>query len=151
MWDLWSIKWHRVRISPTTSVSTAIILPTTPQSTIVSISGWNNRPNRGRHTNRVASPQPTNVLNLAPRYEEVWESGGIAARILQHGVWPASRPSRFTPEEKTPGTHSIVWWAGSRISLTQWQREYPCTHQESNRQYILTVLTELSRIISAVK
>jgi hypothetical protein len=42
----------------------------------------------------------TDVLNLAPRYEEAWESGGIAARILQLGECPASPPSRL-PRRKT--------------------------------------------------
>jgi len=33
------------------------------------------------------------------------------------GVWSASRPDRFTPNEKAPGTLWIGGWVGSRASL----------------------------------
>jgi hypothetical protein len=43
--------------------------------------------------------------------EAYWESGGIAPRILtlalDGGEWTASRPGRFTPRERAPGTHWI--------------------------------------------
>jgi hypothetical protein len=45
-------------------------------------------------------------FNWAPRHEDVLGSGGIA-----------SRPSRFTPRERTPGTPWIGGWAGSRAVL----------------------------------
>jgi hypothetical protein len=40
-----------------------------------------------------------------------WGNGGIAPRIftraLDVGEWSASRPGRFTPRERAPGTHRI--------------------------------------------
>jgi hypothetical protein len=49
-----------------------------------------------------------------------WESGGIALRILELGTsweWSASRPDRFIPMERAPGTHWIGDWVGSRAGL----------------------------------
>jgi hypothetical protein len=31
--------------------------------------------------------------------------------------WSASRPSRFTPGERAPGTHWIGYWVGSCVDL----------------------------------
>jgi hypothetical protein len=31
--------------------------------------------------------------------------------------WSASRPGRFTPEERAPGTHWIGGWVGPRVDL----------------------------------
>jgi hypothetical protein len=36
---------------------------------------------------------------------------------LAGGEWSASRPSRFTPGEKAPGTHWIEGWDNPRDSL----------------------------------
>jgi hypothetical protein len=36
---------------------------------------------------------------------------------LVGGEWSASRPDRFTLEEKAPGTHWIVDWVVSRAGL----------------------------------
>jgi hypothetical protein len=48
-------------------------------------------------------------------------SGGIALSFLttalDGGEWSASRPGRFTPEERTPGTHWIGGWVGPRVGL----------------------------------
>jgi hypothetical protein len=33
------------------------------------------------------------------------------------GEWSASRPCRFTPEERTPGTHCIGGWVDHRAGL----------------------------------
>jgi hypothetical protein len=48
--------------------------------------------------------------------KEYWGSGGIAPRIsdvgLDGGEWSASRPDRFIPRERAPGTHWIGGWAG---------------------------------------
>jgi hypothetical protein len=33
------------------------------------------------------------------------------------GEWSASRPGRFTPRERAPGTHSIGGWVGPRAGL----------------------------------
>jgi hypothetical protein len=36
---------------------------------------------------------------------------------LDGGEWSASRPGRFTPREKAPGTHWIGDWVGPRAVL----------------------------------
>jgi hypothetical protein len=36
---------------------------------------------------------------------------------LARGEWSASRPCRFTPKERAPGTHWIGGWAGLRAGL----------------------------------
>jgi hypothetical protein len=36
---------------------------------------------------------------------------------LDGGEWSASRPGRFTPGEKAPGTRWIGGWVGPRASL----------------------------------
>jgi hypothetical protein len=48
----------------------------------------------------------------------VWGSGGIALSFLTSALdgseWWASRPNRFTPGERAPGTHCIGGWVGPR-------------------------------------
>jgi hypothetical protein len=36
---------------------------------------------------------------------------------LAGGEWSPSRPDRFTPEERAPGTHWIGGWVGLRAGL----------------------------------
>jgi hypothetical protein len=36
---------------------------------------------------------------------------------LVRGGWSASRPGRFTPGERAPGTHWIEDWVGTRVGL----------------------------------
>jgi hypothetical protein len=36
---------------------------------------------------------------------------------LDGGEWSASRPGRFTPRERNPGTHWIGGWVGPRAVL----------------------------------
>jgi hypothetical protein len=47
-----------------------------------------------------------------------WGSGGSSTHSLTSALdgseWSASRPSRFTPRERAPGTHRIGGWVGSR-------------------------------------
>jgi hypothetical protein len=50
--------------------------------------------------------------------------GGVGVEIhifltsaLVGGEWSASRPGRFTPGERTPGTHSIGGWVDPRAGL----------------------------------
>jgi hypothetical protein len=62
------------------------------------------------------------VLNLAPRHEDVWRSGGIALLIflisaLDGGEWSASCPDRFTPRERAHSAHWIGDWVGPRAGL----------------------------------
>jgi hypothetical protein len=42
---------------------------------------------------------------------------------LAGGEWSALRPSRFTPEEKSPGTHWMGGWVDPRASLERRRRE----------------------------
>jgi hypothetical protein len=49
-------------------------------------------------------------------------SGGIGPPFLISELnggewWSASRSCRFTPEERTPGTHWIGGWVGPRADL----------------------------------
>jgi len=50
-----------------------------------------------------------------------WVRGGIAPRILDlaldGGDWSDSRPGRFTPTERDPGTHWIGGWVDPRACL----------------------------------
>jgi hypothetical protein len=39
------------------------------------------------------------------------------ASALVGGEWSASRPGRFTPGERAPGTHWIGEWVGPRAGL----------------------------------
>jgi hypothetical protein len=46
--------------------------------------------------------------------------------------WSASRPGRFTPREREPGTHYIGRWVGPRAVLDAVvKRKIPSPHQES--------------------
>jgi hypothetical protein len=60
-------------------------------------------------------------LNWAPRHAGVLGSSGIAPRIIDLGIrwrWVvASRPGRFTPRERAPGTCWIGGWVGPRAGL----------------------------------
>jgi hypothetical protein len=57
----------------------------------------------------------------------VWGSGGIALPLLTSaldgGEWTASRPSRYTPEDRAPGTHWIGSWVGPEAGLDAMKRE----------------------------
>jgi hypothetical protein len=50
--------------------------------------------------------------------------GGVNVQIhvflnsaLEEGKWSASRPCRFTPGERAPGTHWVGGWVGPRVGL----------------------------------
>jgi hypothetical protein len=48
----------------------------------------------------------------------------------------ASRPGRFTPEEKTPTTHWLVRWVGSRVDLDAVEKRKissPCRESNPDR------------------
>jgi hypothetical protein len=66
-----------------------------------------------------------------------WGNGVIAPRnltsALDGGEWSASRPGRFTPRERAPGTHWIGGWLGPRAGLdTVVNRKIPSPRRESN-------------------
>jgi hypothetical protein len=57
--------------------------------------------------------------------------GGVDVQIhifftsaLVGGEWSVSRPGRFTPEERTPGTHWVGGWVGPRVSLDVEKRKF---------------------------
>jgi hypothetical protein len=53
---------------------------------------------------------------------------------LDGGEWSASRPDRFTPRERAPGTHWIGGWVGPRAVLDAVvKRKIPSPRRESNR------------------
>jgi hypothetical protein len=52
---------------------------------------------------------------------------------LDGGEWSASRPCRFTPRERSPGTHWIGGWMGPRSGLDAVvKRKIPSPRRESN-------------------
>jgi hypothetical protein len=52
---------------------------------------------------------------------------------LDGGGWSASRPSRFTPRQRAPGTHRIGGWVGPRVVLDAVvKRKIPSPRRESN-------------------
>jgi hypothetical protein len=58
-------------------------------------------------------------------------SGGIAPTFftsaLDGGEWSASRPCRFTPGARAPGTHWIGGWVGPRAGLDTAGQRKSCT------------------------
>jgi hypothetical protein len=61
-------------------------------------------------------------FNEAPCHEGVlgewmYSSTHYLTSALDGGEWSASRPGRFTPRERAPGTHWIGDWVGPRASL----------------------------------
>jgi len=60
---------------------------------------------------------------------------------LDYGEWSASRPGRFTPRERAPGTQWTGSWVGSRVGLdavAKVKGPYHCPCRELNRvvQYV---------------
>jgi hypothetical protein len=51
----------------------------------------------------------TPVLLTEHHFMEVWLHA-FSTSALNGGEWSASRPGRFTPRERTPGTHWIGGW-----------------------------------------
>jgi hypothetical protein len=61
-------------------------------------------------------------FNWAPRHEDVlgewrYSSTHSLTLVLDGSEWPASRPGRFTPRERAPGTRWIGGWMGPRAIL----------------------------------
>jgi hypothetical protein len=61
------------------------------------------------------------LINQAVLYEKIWGSGDIAPSFLMsaldRGEWLASRPSRLTPREISPGIRWTESWMGLRVGL----------------------------------
>jgi hypothetical protein len=52
--------------------------------------------------------------------KETWLAAFLTIKgkvVPRMGEWSASRPGRFTPGERAPGTHWIEGWVGPRASL----------------------------------
>jgi hypothetical protein len=52
----------------------------------------------------------------------VYRSTVFSTSALVEGQWSASRPGRFTPEEKAPGTHWIGGWVAPRAGVDDVER-----------------------------
>jgi hypothetical protein len=74
------------------------------------------------------------VLNEAPRHEGVmgewrYSSTHCLTSALDGDEWSASRPGRFTPRERAPGTH----WVGPRAAQDAVvKRKPPSPRRETN-------------------
>jgi hypothetical protein len=55
-------------------------------------------------------------------------------KALVGGEWLASRPCRFTPGERVPGTHWIGGWVAPKPVLTTWARENSLPYRNSNSE-----------------
>jgi hypothetical protein len=78
------------------------------------------------------------LFNWATRHEDVsreWRYSSTHSLILalDGGEWSASRPGRFNPSERAPGTHWIGGWVGPRAVLdVVVKRKIPSPCRESN-------------------
>jgi hypothetical protein len=60
---------------------------------------------------------------------------------LDGGEWSTSRPGRFTPRERAPGTHWIGGWVGPRTVLDAVvKRKIPSPRRESNPRSLIVQL-----------
>jgi hypothetical protein len=73
------------------------------------------------------------LITYAPRHEDAWVSGDIAPSFLTSaldgGEWSASRPCRFTSNERAPGNYWIWGWVGPRVGLDAVEKRkisFPC-------------------------
>jgi hypothetical protein len=53
----------------------------------------------------------------------MYRSTFFLTSALAGGEWPASRPGRFIPGERNPGTHWIGGWVDSRAGLDDVKRK----------------------------
>jgi hypothetical protein len=61
----------------------------------------------------------------------MYSSTHFLTSALDEGEWSASHPSRITPRERAPCTHSIGW-AGSKAVVDAVKRKFPSSRRESN-------------------
>jgi hypothetical protein len=62
-----------------------------------------------------------------------WHTLHALTSALDGGEWSASRPGRFTPRERAPGTHWIGGWVGPKAVLEAVvKRKIPSPRRESN-------------------
>jgi hypothetical protein len=75
--------------------------------------------------------------NWAPCHEGVlgerrYNSTYPLTSALDGGEWSASRPGRFIPREKAPGTHWVGGWVGPKAILDLVLKRIPSPRWESN-------------------
>jgi hypothetical protein len=64
---------------------------------------------------------------------------------LDGGEWSASRPGRFTPGERAPGTHWIGGWVGPRaVPYAVVKRKIPSSRRELNPRTLIVQLVAQS-------
>jgi hypothetical protein len=79
-------------------------------------------------------------FNSAPRNEGVmgewrYSSTHSLTSALDGGDWPASRPGRTTPRERSPGAHWIGGWVGPTAVLDAVVKtKIPSPRRESNHR-----------------
>jgi hypothetical protein len=81
---------------------------------------------------------------------------------LDGGEWSASRPGRFTPTERAPGTHLLGGWEGPRAVLDAVMKRkiprilfwiYPVrilTRVPTNMSYVFVVLLNILRTMNGI-
>jgi hypothetical protein len=85
----------------------------------------------------IYSKSKHSKLTLTTPWRRIGEWGYSSTHsltsALDGGEWSASRPGRFTPWERAPGTHWIGGWAGSGAVLDAVvKRKIPKPRRESN-------------------
>jgi hypothetical protein len=119
---------------------------------------WNKTMQENFLDKRFCAPlYSKDCFNWAPRHEGIlgeWRYSSTHSLIsaLDGGEWSASRPGRFTPSERAPGTHCIRGWVGPRAGLDAVvKRKIPSHYRDSNLPIIQPVAqrytTELSRLL----
>jgi hypothetical protein len=84
-------------------------------------------------------------FNSVPRHEGVlgkWRYSSTHSLIsaLDGREWSASRPGRFTPRERVPGTHGIGGWVGPRAVLVGVvKRKIPSLCREYNLELYIYI------------
>jgi hypothetical protein len=82
-------------------------------------------------------------FNWAPLHEDVlgewrYSSTHSLTSALDGGEWSALRPSRFTTNERIPGTHWIGGWVDPRAILDAMvKRKIPSLRRESNPRTLI--------------
>jgi hypothetical protein len=64
--------------------------------------------------------------------QEIWSVPPFLSSALDNGEWSTSRHGRFTPGERSPGTHSVRGWVGRRAGLSLRLESYVTTDGQSS-------------------
>jgi hypothetical protein len=88
-----------------------------------------------RALRKVTVPQEHGALTEHHAMKAYWGVEDTALRIVLGGEWSASRPGRFTPRERAPGTPWIGGWVGPRAGLgAVAKRKIPRPCRDSNHR-----------------